>query len=604
MDRRGFLRATGRGVLALLGASLLGGPAKAAKRRPNILLVITDDQGFGDVHLHGNEQIDTPVQDGIAAQGARFDRFYVCPVCAPTRAGLLTGRYHPRMGVSGTSRGLERMRTEEVTLAEILKGAGYATGGFGKWHNGHYYPEHPNAQGFEEFVGFCMGHWNGYMDPFLEHNGKPFRAKGYIVDVLTDYALEYIEAQRDRPFFCYVAYNVPHSPFLVPDSYFDKYKKRGLGNITASVYGMTECVDDNVGRLLKKLDELGLAGDTIVIFMSDNGPAKLNEEPRFNGNLRGGKGSVHEGGVRVPFFVRWPGRIQPGKIVRPIASYVDVLPTLLELAELPLPKAPALDGLSLAPLLSGDGAAQWPDRKIFTLHSGGPAAPLRAGAVRTQRWLAVKEPDRSRNNAPRNNASWQLYDIEADPGETRDLAGIETKVLADLRGAFEAWAADVLRDGLEVAPIPIGYPERPVVDVHCQDARFTGALGRTTGNNGYITGWRSTGAYPEWTLDVAAPGRYAISLLYTCPQRDIGATMRVTLGDQHLDAQVNEAYDPPFYPSPQRPVYKHYFEKPFTSMEIGAMQLKKGVITLRVQPRAIPGKIAMDLRAVRIKRIG
>ncbi|OHB85228.1 MAG: hypothetical protein A2V98_26020 [Planctomycetes bacterium RBG_16_64_12] len=188
----------------------------AEAERPNVVLIMTDDQGWGDVRSHGNERIDTPAHDRLASEGARFDRFYVSPVCAPTRASLLSGRYHLRSGVHGVTRAYETMRSEEVTIAEILRSAGYATGCFGKWHNGFHFPYHPNGQGFEEFVGFCGGHWTIYFDTRLEHNGRPIATTGYIAYVLTDVAISFIRTNRDRPFFCYLPYNTPHSPFQVP----------------------------------------------------------------------------------------------------------------------------------------------------------------------------------------------------------------------------------------------------------------------------------------------------------------------------------------------------------------------------------------------------
>ncbi|GAF95371.1 unnamed protein product, partial [marine sediment metagenome] len=214
------------------------GESRPRASRPNVLLIMTDDQGWGDVRSHGNDKIDTPVQDALAAQAARFGRFYVSPVCAPTRASLLTGRYHLRTGTAWVTRGLETMRSEEVTLAEILKQAGYATGCFGKWHNGAHYPHHPNGQGFDEFLGFCAGHWNNYFDTRLEYNSETVTTGGFITDVLTDAAMAFIEKHKDHPFFCYLPYNAPHGPFQVPDRYFDKYKKRGLDDKTAAVYGM------------------------------------------------------------------------------------------------------------------------------------------------------------------------------------------------------------------------------------------------------------------------------------------------------------------------------------------------------------------------------
>ncbi|MDH3585204.1 MAG: arylsulfatase, partial [Phycisphaerae bacterium] len=329
------------GVLALSVMFVCSPPRDvvAADRRSNVLLIMTDDQGFGDVRSHGNPQIDTPSQDRIAAEGARFDRFFVSPVCAPTRASLLTGRYHLRTGVHGVTRAAETMRSSEVTLAEILKANGYATGCFGKWHNGAHYPQHPNGQGFDEFVGFCAGHWNNYFDTHLEHNGVPIRTKGYITDVITDKAVDFIAKNRSQSWLCYVPYNAPHTPWQVPDRYYNKYKQRGIQDEPAlCAYAMVESIDDNIGRLLGTLEKLDLAKDTIVVFLTDNGA----NSKRFNAGMKGRKGSLHEGGTRVPLFVRFPGRIPAGHVVKPITAHIDLLPTLVELAGVQMPETPPL----------------------------------------------------------------------------------------------------------------------------------------------------------------------------------------------------------------------------------------------------------------------
>ena len=212
--------------------ALSAGSTLAGERPPNVVLVLTDDQGFGDVRSHGNNLIDTPVHDRIAAEGVRFDRFYVCAVCSPTRAEFLTGRYHPRSGVFSTSAGGERMDLDEMTIAQTFKAAGYATAAFGKWHNGSQYPHHPNGQGFDEFLGFCAGHWNNYFDTTLDHNGTMVKSEGFIIDTLTDAAIEFIEQNKDRLFFCYVPYNTPHSPWQVPERYWQKYRAKGTVSYT------------------------------------------------------------------------------------------------------------------------------------------------------------------------------------------------------------------------------------------------------------------------------------------------------------------------------------------------------------------------------------
>ncbi|GAG41199.1 unnamed protein product, partial [marine sediment metagenome] len=248
-----------------------------------------------------------------------------------------------RGGVRGTSTGKERLNLDERTIGETFKAAGYATGAYGKWHNGMQHPYHPNARGFDDYYGFCSGHWGQYFDPILEHNGKIVRGNGYITDDFTDHALEFIERNKDRPFFCYVPFNVPHTPFQVPDKFYKKFadhpiemknrdpEKDEIGRTRAAL-AMCENVDWNVGRVLDKLESLGLADDTIVIYFSDNGPNSW----RWNGGMKGKKGSTDEGGVRVPCMVRWPGHIEAGTKVSQIAGAIDLLPTLADMAGIPI----------------------------------------------------------------------------------------------------------------------------------------------------------------------------------------------------------------------------------------------------------------------------
>ncbi|MCA9051143.1 MAG: arylsulfatase, partial [Planctomycetaceae bacterium] len=344
-----------------------------SETQPNVVVILTDDQGWGDVSCHGNPQIQTPHMDALAAEGAWFDRFFVSPVCAPTRASLLSGRFDVRTGVSGVTGRLEVMRSDEVTIAELFRDAGYRTGCFGKWHNGEQFPNNPAGQGFEEFFGFCGGHWNNYFDSTLEHNGRPVKTTGYITDVLTDAAIRFVTGDPGRPFFCYVPFNAPHTPWQVPDEWFDKCADRTSDRATQCAYAMVENIDHNVGRLLDALGEQ--RHNTIVVFLTDNGP----NGQRYNGDLRGIKGSVHEGGVRVPLFISWPGKIAPRKIDR-IAAHVDLLPTLAELCGVAVESTKPLDGRSLVPLLNGTTTANdWPDRSLFTLYGG--TVRQRRGAV-------------------------------------------------------------------------------------------------------------------------------------------------------------------------------------------------------------------------------
>ncbi|MCF7849262.1 MAG: arylsulfatase, partial [Kiritimatiellales bacterium] len=349
--------------------------AKARKpAQPNVVVILTDDQGWGDLSIHGNTQMSTPNIDKMARAGAQFDRFYVCPVCSPTRAEFLTGRSHVRCGVYSTSAGGERVNRDETMIGEIFKRAGYKTAAFGKWHSGMQYPYHPNARGFDEFYGFCSGHRGNYFDPMLDHNGQMVTGKGFIIDDLTDHAMDYIEANRKSPFLVYLPYNTPHSPMQVPDKYWDKFKNKELTldhrdkkkekiDHTRAALAMCENIDWNVGRLLAKLDELELAENTIVVYFCDNGP----NGARWNGGMRGKKGSTDEGGVRSPLFMRWPGKIAEGTMIPQICSAQDLMPTLADMAGVEVTGTKPLDGVSLKPLLSGNTL---PERTIVNCWKG------------------------------------------------------------------------------------------------------------------------------------------------------------------------------------------------------------------------------------------
>ncbi|MBM3738867.1 MAG: N-acetylgalactosamine 6-sulfate sulfatase, partial [Acidobacteria bacterium] len=322
---------TRRQLLGALPAPLLAQPGPA--RRPNIIVILADDQGWGDLSVHGNANLSTPNIDSLARDGALFDRFYVCAVCAPTRAEFLTGRYHPRSGVRGVTTGAERLNLDHTLLPQYFRDAGYATGAFGKWHNGSQHPYHPNARGFDEYYGFTSGHWGQYFDTELDHNGKLVRGKGFIIDDLANHVMDFIGKNRTRPFLCYLALNTPHSPMQVPDRFYEKFanadpKQRARNQeqedigMTRAALAMCENIDWNVGRILAKLDEAKLAQDTIVIYFSDNGPNSF----RWNGGMKGRKGTVDEGGLRSPFLIRWPAGIKKGQKIPQIAGAIDILP--------------------------------------------------------------------------------------------------------------------------------------------------------------------------------------------------------------------------------------------------------------------------------------
>lgn len=471
--------------------------------RPNIVLILTDDQGYGDLGAHGNEAIRTPHLDAFTSESVRLDRFYVSPVCSPTRASLLTGRYNYRTGVVDTFLGRSLMHEDEVTLAERLRDAGYHTGIFGKWHLGDNHPIDPRNQGFDEAMvirGGGLGQpsdppdGSSYFDPLVLHNGRLVRTDGYCTDVFTDGALDFIERHRDGPFFAYVSYNAPHTPLEVADAYRLPYAQQGLDDTTARVYGMVTNIDDNAGRLLQRLDELDLGYDTIVIFMTDNGP----QHDRYNAGMRGRKGTVFDGGIRVPGYVRWPAALPAGHNVEPIAAHIDVLPTLLEAAGVPVPAGSHVDGTSLLPLLRGE-EAHWPDRTLFfQWHRGDEPERGRAFAALEQRWKLV-----SPNPIGDAPAELMLFDLQADPGETTDMAASHPAEVERLRSAYDRWFSDVSTTrGFDPPRIHIGSEREDPVVLTRQDWR------------GPRANWSPTGL-GYWEVDVVREAAYDVVLRFT-----------------------------------------------------------------------------------------
>ena len=572
-------------------AGAAGAPLAArVTKRPNVVLIMTDDQGYGDLSLHGNPYLKTPKMDQIARDGVEFRRFYVSPVCAPTRSSLLTGRYHLRCGVWGVTQGRETMRSEEVTIAEALGSAGYRTALYGKWHLGEHYPYVPHAQGFQDFVGFRTGHWYNYYDTTLEHNGKPYPTRGYITDVITDHGLRFIDQNRANPFFLYLAYNAPHAPFQVPERYMTPFRKTDLPEETQAVYAMVSSLDENIGRVLAKLSEAGLERDTIVIFLTDNGP----NGARYNCGLRARKGGVYEGGVRAPFFVRWPGRFRAGRKVDRIADHIDVYPTLLELCGVARPAGPPIDGASLVPLLDGRESG-WPERVLFT-HREAARDPSQMwnGAVRSDRYNLVNGKE--------------LYDVIADPGETRDIAAAHPEKAKELREAYERWypkAADEC--GYTRKPIPAGYDQENPVVLPAPQSWFHGDL-RFFGNSGYahdwITGWTSTDAWVHWDLDVVRGGEYEVSVQYLCPSEDKGARVSVGAAGATVEARIEQATS--MQPKPSRDVIKRSetYEMEWGTLRAGVLKLPAGKTQLSVRALSKPGRTVMDLKSVTLKRLG
>jgi arylsulfatase A-like enzyme len=545
----------------------LAAAASAVAAKPNVLLIVTDDQGYGDFGFTGNPQLQTPVLDGLAKQSARFERFYVTPFCAPSRAALLTGRYGLRTGVHGVARGEETMRTEETTIAEILRDGGWRTGLFGKWHNGENYPYTPNGQGFEEALGFNLGHWNNYFDPRLRHNAEWVQTKGWISDVLTDAALGFIEKNRGQPWFCYLAYNAPHSPFQSPEKEFAKYQAMGLDDATAAVYGMCENLDTNIGRVLASLDEWKLAEDTIVIFFTDNGPAT----ERFNSGLRGKKGTLYEGGSRTPLLVRIPGH-RPS-VVPTLASALDLLPTLCELCGVPPKTAFPLDGRSLVPLLEGKTEG-WPERDLFIQNFAQRDLKRLQGTVITQRFAAVNP-----------GKGWELYDLQTDPGQQHDLAATSAPIVADLAKRFEAWWSDVSQGVTQDRPpVPVGHPEEPIAEASAAQAELVGGLqySNKAPNNAWITGWQNPDAHADWAIAVAKPGTYELGIAFTRAEAIPPLKLRVATGHATGETALPQTTIRQL-PEPDREPRKEAHDMEWQNLGLGRFDLSPGEQTISLR---------------------
>lgn len=563
---------------------------QGATAHPNVVLILTDDQGYGDLSCHGNTVVKTPNIDRLATQSTEFTRFTVSPVCAPTRAALLTGRYPMRCGVHGVTAGRETMRSNEITLGRAFQAAGYKTALFGKWHLGENYPHVPHAMGFDEFVGFRLGHWNRYFNSPTERNGKPLRLDGYVTDALTDHGLRFLDDNRDRPFFLYLPLNAPHAPYQVPDKYFSRFAGSGLPAEVAATYAMVENIDDNVGRVMARLDALKIASNTIVIFMCDNGP----QTERYVSGLRGRKGAVYEGGTRSPFFIRWPGHIPAGKRVDRIAAHIDVFPTLMELCGVKPPPGPKVDGISLTPEFAG-GAL--PERLIFSHndHQPDPTKPY-PGAARSQRFKMVNGDE--------------LYDLIADPAESKNVAAAHPDELKRLNRAYEEWFRSTLV-GFKTGhpPIPVGYAEENPAVLSAPQAKLEGGLRFFAKNgfaNDFIAGWTELAAKATWEIAVHAGGRYELSIEYLCASEDVGAQLEMSSGANSIEARISEGGSLKPNPLPERSSERQANTAPdlnWKMLRVGRMTLEPGVRTIEVRAMSKPGKEAMYLKSVQVRRL-
>ena len=492
-----------RTVALLLAAVLAVGATFACREalaagsgtRPNVILVMTDDQGYGDMGCHGNKFLKTTALDQLYKESARLTDFHVDPTCSPTRAALMTGRYSCRTGVWHTIMGRSLLRRDEKTMANYFADAGYHTAIFGKWHLGDNYPYRVIDRGFQESlvhggggIGQTPDYWgNTYFSPTLCHNGAWEKSEGYCTDVFFSAAMQFIEAHRQEPFFLYLAPNVPHAPLQAPKKYVQMYLERGVPPGLAAFYGMITNFDDNLARLLKQLDELRLAENTIVVFLTDNGSAGGG----YNSDMRGAKGSVYEGGHRVPCFVRWPKRIKRPRDVVQLTAHVDLLPTLLDMCNVPQPENAKFDGLSIVPLLAG--AEDWAPRTLF-VQSHRIENPMiwRQSAIMSEQYRLID--------------GRELYDVRKDRGQLLNIAAQNPKVVDKLRFAYQEWYKDVSERFGEYCPIVLGSPKENPAVLNAMDW------------HGVVVPWDQRAIVSReiatgfWAVDFARSGRYSVIL--------------------------------------------------------------------------------------------
>lgn len=467
--------------------------------RPNVVLIMTDDQGYGDLSCHGNPRLQTPHLDRLAAESLRLTDFHVAPMCTPTRGQLLTGRDALANGAMNVSSGRTLLRTEFPTMADFFAASGYRTGQFGKWHLGDNFPYRPEDRGFEESLWFPSSHipsapdfWNNdYFDDTYRHNGRLKQYSGYCTDVFFEEAIRWIGARRDagEPFFAYIATNAPHGPLFVPDKYREPY--RDLPPNVASFFGMIANIDENVGRLTAFLETAGLRDNTIVIFLTDNGGTAGVR--LFNAGMRGGKIQLYDGGHRVPCFIRWPsgGLRAPGEI-NELTHCQDLLPTLIELCGLQSDGDAAFDGVSLAGLLRGD-QERLADRMLVVQFSRMNAPQPKPGdaAVLWNKWRLV--------------GGKELYDVAADPAQQTNIASEHPEIARRLQEHYDAWWSRIAPTVNEFSPVHVGSDaETPTLLSPCewQDVFLDQAAQVRRGE-------RKNGV---WSVMVERAGRYEISL--------------------------------------------------------------------------------------------
>lgn len=574
--------------LALLAHSSV---QSATPKHPNIVVILVDDQGWGDLSFNGNKMVSTPHIDLIAQEGVSFDNFYVSPVSSPTRASFLTGRYPFECGVTGVSEGEERLNLGIKTIADYFKEEGYKTGAFGKWHNGTQYPYHPNARGFDEFYGFCSGHWGNYWEPLLDNNGEIVKGTGFLPDDLTNKAINFINQNQDTPFFLYLPLNTPHSPMQMPDDWWNKWDDRTIHqtatdedkeniDFSRAALALTENIDWNVGRLMNELQQLALDENTIVLYFTDNGP----NSHRWNAEMKGIKGSTDEGGVRSPLFIRWPNKIEGGRVIEQLSGTTDLLPTLLSLAT-SKKVVDTIDGIDLSSAVLGN--QKQIERTIVTAW---------------QNNLSV------RNNEYLLSADNALYNIRADRLQQVQLDTTITQY-QKMKAIKEGYATriDSLKASGDTRPFLIGHPDELYSKLPARDGTAYGGISRSNRfpNSSYFTKWTSTSDSIVWNVEVCESGNFEAIVYYTCSERNIGSIINLSSNyDTTLQTQLDVVNDTPMLGADlDRVPRQESYVKGFAPFSLGNIELKKGKTNIVLKADKIANEEVMNMYMLVFKRI-
>lgn len=533
---------------------------------PNFVILQLDDLGYDDLSIHGNTLVESPNIDSLGYTGMRFQQFYVNPVCAPTRASLLTGRHFMRTGVTHVHGGKDFLSLDETTFAEVLQAAGYATGMWGKWHSGHARGYFPWERGFDE----------AYMAELYRHrnsrgllNGTPVEHAQWADQVITSYAIDFIDAHRKQPFLAYLSFLSVHAPLETPDTLRDKYIEKGLSYNLATIYGMVEYTDHYVGELLHAIDTMGLTENTIIMLMSDNGPAVLNNmlsdadrKIRYVSEMKGHKGNIWENGVRSPLFVKWQG------VTQPIESYdlldvTDIYPTLLELAgAAPLAGTKPLDGTSFRELLV-HGNVEKHDKISYNMsHRGWPPSeqpwtpvgmldeyrPVTQSEKNKERYgdqiLSVRKgafklmhhPGKAEGSATPENG-YVLVDILADPGEEFNLYTEMPEVAAEMELLLMDWWGSILTEpaSFSMPTFAIGAAGEDVSTILAKAPAETSPGVRSA--YAWLTGWSAPGTFATYHISVETPGVYEASILYQ--GKSSGATVELRSGNATVRGRID-----------------------------------------------------------------